>query len=180
MPPFRTAQRPAPRAPAYRTNDRILAPQVRLIDETAGTNEIVPLATARQQAMASGLDLIEVVPTAVPPVVKIMDYGKFLYQLKKEEKKQKAKAKQSEMKEVRISLRIGKHDFDVKLEQSKRFLADGDRVRLNLRYRGREVVHADLGNARMQEFIAALGDTVVVEQPPKLLGKILSCIIRPK
>lgn len=153
---------------------------MRLIDEATGSNGIVSLLEARNIAIARSLDLVEVVPTAQPPVVKILDYGKFLYQLKKEDKKTKAKSKTSEMKEVRISLRISDHDLQVKIERAKRFLAAGDRVKGNLRFRGRENSHKDLGVARMKDLIKALGENIVVEQPPTVLGNTLFTIIRPK
>lgn len=151
-----------------------------MIAEDGSPLGIMKIEEARRLAIEQGLDLIEVTAAAVPPVVKILDYGKFLYQLKKDDRKTRAKSKGGEMKEVRISLRIGTHDLQVKVERAKKFLAEGDRVKANLRFRGRENAHKELGFERMREFVTLLGEDAVVEQPAKVLGNILICIIRAK
>jgi translation initiation factor IF-3 len=153
---------------------------VRLIDETETQVGVVPIEQARTMAVARGLDLVEVVPNAQPPVAKILDYGKFLYHLKKEEKKAKSKSRSSEMKEVRLSLRISEHDLEVKASQARRFLTEGDRVKMNLRFRGREITHKDLGLARMKTLITRLADIAVIDQAPSVMGNMLSAIVRPK
>ncbi len=135
---------------------------------------------ARRLAGERGIDLVEVTAAAIPPVAKIMDYGKFIFEQKKQEKKARARSKGGEMKEVRISLRIGQHDLEVKVKRAKEFLLAGDRVKLNLRFRGRENAHRELGFERFNAFYKLLGDDAIVEQPAKLLGNILIAIIRPK
>ena len=152
---------------------------MRLIDDD-GQLGVMNLEQAKQIASERGLDLVELVPNAKPPVVKVIDYGKYMYDLKKQDRKAKAKSKGAEMKEVRISFRIGEHDMLVKINRTLKFIQDGDKVKVNLQFKGREMAHKELGLARMQEFIKKLGDEIVVEQQARLLGKTLFAIVRPK
>jgi translation initiation factor IF-3 len=181
MPPRRpyNSRRNEPLKPKHRINDQITATEMRVIDDD-GQLGVMSLEEAKQIAAERGVDLVELVPNAKPPVVKVIDYGKYMYDLKKQEKKAKAKSKAAEMKEVRISFRIGDHDMQVKVRRAKKFLADGDKVKVNLQFKGREMAHKELGFERMEAFVKELGEEIVVEQRARLLGKTLFAIVRPK
>jgi translation initiation factor IF-3 len=128
----------------------------------------------------AGLDLVEISPQATPPVAKIIDWGKYQYQKMKELQRNKKRAKVSELKQIRLGLKIGQHDLDIKLKKVQSFLEDGDKVRIQLMYRGRENAHQELGFGLMDRIITALGDNVTVEQKPQINGRNLSMIIRSK
>lgn len=128
----------------------------------------------------AGLDLVEISPQATPPVAKIVDWGKYQYQKMKEQQRNKKRAKVSELKQIRLGLKIGQHDLDIKLKKVQSFLEDGDKVRIQLMYRGRENAHQELGYVLMDKIVALLGDDAVVEQKPQINGRNLSMIIRSK
>lgn len=117
---------------------------------------------------------------ASPPVAKIIDWGKFQYQKMKELQRNKKNAKVSELKQIRLGLKIGQHDLDIKLKKAREFLEDGDKVRIQLMYRGRENAHQELGFELMDKIVALLGEDAIVEQKPQINGKNLSMIIRSK
>ncbi len=131
-------------------------------------------------AETAGLDLVEISPQATPPVAKIIDWGKYQYQKMKELQRNKKRAKVSELKQIRLGLKIGQNDLDIKLRKVQSFLEDGDKVRIQLMYRGRENAHQELGFGLMDRIITALGDNVTVEQKPQINGRNLSMIIRSK
>ena len=135
---------------------------------------------ALRVAEEAGVDLVEISPNADPPVAKIVDWGKFQYQKMKELQRNKKRAKVSELKQIRLGLKIGQHDLDIKLKKVQSFLEDGDKVRIQLMYRGRENAHQELGYGLMDRIITALGDNVTVEQKPQINGRNLSMIIRSK
>jgi len=135
---------------------------------------------ALKAAENAGLDLVEISPQATPPVAKIIDWGKYQYQKMKELQRNKKRAKVSELKQIRLGLKIGQHDLDIKLKKVQSFLEDGDKVRIQLMYRGRENAHQELGYGLMDRIITALGDNVTVEQKPQINGRNLSMIIRSK
>lgn len=135
---------------------------------------------ALKAAEDAGLDLVEISPQATPPVAKIIDWGKYQYQKMKELQRNKKRAKVSELKQIRLGLKIGQHDLDIKLKKVQSFLEDGDKVRIQLMYRGRENAHQELGYGLMDRIITALGDNVTVEQKPQINGRNLSMIIRSK
>lgn len=163
----------------YRVNEWIRAPEVRLVDEQGVHAGIMPTAQALALARERGLDLVEVQPLAQPPVVKMLNFSKLKYEAGKERKREKAKQKKIEVKGVRLSLRIGKHDTATRLTQAQKFLGDNDKVRIELILRGRERQHKDLAEKIIQDFITAVHQTipVKVEQGTTAQGGKLSTII---
>ena len=135
---------------------------------------------ALDAAEAAGLDLVEISPAASPPVAKIIDWGKYQYQKMKELQRNKKNAKQSELKQMRLGLKIGQHDLDIKLRKIRSFLADGDKVRIQIFFRGREMAHQELGFELMQRITDQLEDDAVVEQKPQMAGRNLSVTVRSK
>lgn len=135
---------------------------------------------ALKAAENAGLDLVEISPQATPPVAKIIDWGKYQYQKMKEQQRNKKRARVSELKQIRLGMKIGQHDLDIKLKKVQSFLEDGDKVRIQLMYRGRENAHQELGFGLMDRIITSLGENVVVEQKPQINGRNLSMIIRSK
>jgi translation initiation factor IF-3 len=135
---------------------------------------------ALKAAETAGLDLVEISPQATPPVAKIIDWGKYQYQKMKEQQRNKKRARVSELKQIRLGMKIGQHDLDIKLKKVQSFLEDGDKVRIQLMYRGRENAHQELGFGLMDKIITALGEDVIVEQKPQINGRNLSMIIRSK
>jgi translation initiation factor IF-3 len=135
---------------------------------------------ALRAAENAGLDLVEISPQATPPVAKIVDWGKYQYQKMKELQRNKKHARASELKQIRLGMKIGQHDLDIKLKKVQSFLEDGDKVRIQLMYRGRENAHQELGFGLMDKIIIALGEEVIVEQKPQINGRNLSMIVRSK
>lgn len=135
---------------------------------------------ALKAAENAGLDLVEISPLASPPVAKIVDWGKFQYQKMKEQQRNRKNAKTSELKQIRLGMKIGQHDLDIKLKKIRSFLEDGNKVRVQLMYRGRENAHQELGYGLMEKIITSLGDTAVVEQKPQINGRSLSMTVRSK
>ena len=135
---------------------------------------------ALDAAEAAGLDLVEISPAASPPVAKIIDWGKYQYQKMKELQRNKKNAKQSELKQMRLGLKIGQHDLDIKLKKIRSFLADGDKVRIQIFFRGREMAHQELGFVLMSRIIELLEENAVVEQKPQMAGRNLSITVRSK
>jgi translation initiation factor IF-3 len=164
----------------YRVNERIRVPQVRLIDENGIQVGIVPTRQAISMAQERGLDLIEVAPTAKPPVCRIMDYGKYRYQQDKRDREARKKRKQSELRSVRLRPMIDNHDLDVKLKLVKRLLEDGDKVRVNLIFRARELPHPELGRKVLQKLAEGVTELAQVERGPSLEGRMMSMILSPK
>lgn len=140
----------------------------------------MPTERAFQLAKDQELDLVEVNPRANPPICKIIDWGSYLYQQEKAERKQKAKTKVSEIKGIRLSLKIGSHDLDMRREQSLKFFEQGDRVKLEMILRGRERARMDLARQIMMDFVKSLGDDVVVDAPMSSMGGRLTALIRKK
>lgn len=135
---------------------------------------------ALEAAANAGLDLVEISPAASPPVAKIIDWGKYQYQKMKELQRNKKNAKQSELKQMRLGLKIGQHDLDIKLKKIRSFLADGDKVRIQIFFRGREMAHQELGMVLMNRIIELLEDDAVMEQRPQMAGRNLSVTVRSK
>ena len=135
---------------------------------------------ALDAAEAAGLDLVEISPAASPPVAKIIDWGKYQYQKMKELQRNKKNAKQSELKQMRLGLKIGQHDLDIKLRKIRSFLADGDKVRIQIFFRGREMAHQELGMVLMNRIIELLEDDAVMEHKPQMAGRNLSVTVRSK
>lgn len=163
----------------FRANQRIRSAEVRLIDENGQMVGTVSIGDALRRAEDVGLDLVEVSPKAVPPVCKIMNFGSFKYQKEKEAKAQKQKQKIGELKGIRLSLRIGDHDKEIRLAQAKEFLAEQNKVRVELTLKGRERQHIEQARQIMNEFVKNLGDSAKVEQPFTRQAGKLSIVVAP-
>ena len=140
---------------------------------------MVPTEEALKRAEEKELDLVEVSPLAHPPVCKIMDYGNYLYSLKKKEKKQKKKVKKTETKTIRLSIRTDKHDLEIKAEQARKFLEDRNLIKVVLIFRGREITHQDLAIEKMNEFYKMIEDICTIEQEPKRQGFQMIMMLNP-
>jgi translation initiation factor IF-3 len=156
----------------------IRAPKVRLIDENGEQLGVVSLDSALLKAQDAELDLVQVSPDSETPVCKILDYGKFKYEQEKKLQKSRKAQKNTEIKGIRLSVKIGQHDFDTKLKKAKEFLERGDKLTLQLRFKGREMAHTELGAGVLRRFVEALGE-VKVEQEPKMLGRGMNMTIAP-
>ncbi|MCX7946733.1 MAG: translation initiation factor IF-3 [Hydrogenophilus sp.] len=162
-----------------RINEEIEAREVRLIGVDGQQIGIVPLRTALAAAEEAGLDLVEIAPTATPPVCRIMDYGKFRYQEQKKAHEARAKQKQIQVKEIKIRPATDENDYQVKLRSLRRFLSEGDKAKVTLRFRGRELTHQELGLRQLERIQQDLADIGVVEQMPKLEGRQMVMVIAP-
>jgi translation initiation factor IF-3 len=166
LPPRRQVDPDAPRV-----NEQIRVPKIRLIDENGEMVGVVTVPEGLRRAEAAGLDLVEVSPNAEPPVCKILNYGKYKYEMQKKAAEARKKQKIIEVKEIKIRPTIEDHDYEVKLRAAKRFLEDEDKVKVTLRLRGREMAHIDLALQVLQRFKGDLADMAKVEQEPKMEGK---------
>lgn len=161
-------------------NEAIRDRELRVIDEDGSQLGLMSGKDAYAIALEKKLDLVKIAPQAVPPVCKIMDYGKFRYEQQKRDKEAKKKQKQVTVKEVRLSLKIEMHDMETKVNNAKRFLEEGDKVKAALRMRGRELSNTDMARDVMAKFIDLLGESVVIERKPLMEGRSLVVIIAPK
>jgi translation initiation factor IF-3 len=141
---------------------------------------IVSLYQALAIADEAGLDLVEISPNAVPPVCKVLDFGKYKYEVQKKENEARKKQKVIEIKEIKMRPGIDDHDYDVKMRAMQRFIAEGDKVKITLRFRGREMVHQDLGAKVLERVRADMGETIKVEQTPKMEGRQMTMVIAPR
>lgn len=172
-------KRPQPIGPIIKYNLGIKAPELRVIDENDIHLDVMPTAQALALAREKGLDLVEINPAANPPVAKIVNFGQFKYQKEKEARKQKAHQKVIEVKGVRLSLRIGEHDLEMRRDQAKRFLDAGDKARVEIILKGREKAHLDIAKKIVEDFVASLPD-VRVEQPLQRQAGVISMVIAKK
>ena len=163
-----------------RVNERIRIREVRLIDEEGQQLGIVPTAQALAIARERGLDLVEVAPNAVPPVCRIMDYGKARYEQSRRERESRRHSRAITVKEIRIEPRIDEHDLDTKGKRAKTFLEDGDKVKLTVMFRGRSILHPELGRALLDRLVEQLAPYGVVEAAPRLEGRNMSATLAPK
>jgi len=150
------------------------------VDENGAQVGVVPVREALQTAMAKGLDLIEVAPNANPPVCRIMDFGKYKYARSKRDRESRKKQKTVEMRAIRIRPRIDEHDFNVKLKLLRRLLTEGDKVKINLLFRSREMTHPEFGQRVLARLAEGAADIAQVERAPALEGRMLTMIIAPK
>jgi translation initiation factor IF-3 len=158
----------------------IRAAEVRLIDSEGKQVGIVPISQAQEMAREKDLDLVEISPTANPPVCKIMDYGKFIFQQKKKQSEAKKKQKVIVVKEVQFRPRIDEHDFDFKKNHVLRFLQHGDKVKASVRFRGREMTHMELGRAVLDRLLAEIKEVGAAESPhPDVQGNRMTIVIAP-
>ena len=163
-----------------RINEEIRAREVRVITADGEQLGIMSGRAAQQLAVERHLDLVEIAPTAKPPVCKIMDYGKFRYEQQKREKEARKKQKTFDIKEVKLRPGIEDHDFNVKYKNAVRFLEDGDKVKVTIMFRGRELSHPELGQVLLNKMAEQLKEIAVVERVPKLEGKNMIMIVAPK
>ena len=163
----------------HRTNHMIKVPNVRLVGENIEVG-IYPIAEAQRIANELGLDLVEISPQADPPVCKVIDYNKFLYEKKKREKDMKAKSKVSEVKEIRFTPNTDDHDFDFKSKHAENFLKDGNKVKAYVQFKGRAIMFKERGELLLLKFAERLVDVGTLESMPKLEGKRMFAIFAPK
>ncbi len=163
-----------------RVNRDIAVAQVRLIDEQGENLGVVSKEEAIERAEDAGMDLVEISPGAEPPVCKILDYGRFKYQDQKKKNEARKKQKTIDIKEIKMRPNIDQHDYDVKMRSINRFLADGDKVKVTMRFRGREMVHQELGLKVLDRVRDQLDEVAKVEQFPRLEGRQMIMIVAPK
>ncbi len=161
-------------------NDQIKASQVRVISSDGQQLGIMSLAAALNIAADEHLDLVEIAPEAVPPVCKVMDFGKYKFEKEKREKESKKKQQIVELKEIQLRCRIETHDFETKLKHANRFLNDGNKVKVVLKFMGREITHPERGSELLQRFIEGCGEICSVEKAPLLDGRNMIMILAPK
>jgi len=155
-------------------------PAVRLIDDTGENRGVVPIAEALSLAERAGLDLVEVSPGADPPVCKILDYGKYKYEAQKKKAEARKKQKTIEIKEIKMRPSIDAHDYEVKMRSIHRFLGEGDKVKVTLRFRGREMAHQDRAIKVLERVREDIGEIAKVEQFPKMEGRQMTMVVAPR
>ena len=160
-------------------NEKIRSREVRLIDESGENHGVVPTLTALKMAKEADLDLVIISPNQEPPVAKIMDYTKFMFEQKKKQKEAKKKQAVVSVKEVRLSPVIDQNDFDTKLRQAIKFLEKGDKVKVSIRFKGRMITHQDVGRQVMDKFAQATKEVAVVEQRAKMDGRQMFLQLAP-
>ena len=165
---------------AHQINEEILDKEVRLISDTGEQLGIMSTQAALEIAMQKDLDLVKIAPGSNPPVCKIMDYGKFRFEQAKKDKEAKKNQHIVEVKEIRMSPGIGDNDFNVKLKSAQKFLHDGDRVKVSVRFRGREMAHTNLGEILLREFAEKCSEIAALDKEPKLEGRNMSIFLSPK
>jgi len=163
-----------------RVNDQIKSPQVRVIGIDGNQIGILKIAEANRLATEAGLDLVEIVPTADPPVCKIIDFGKYKYEQSKKEKIQKKKQHVIHIKEIRLSPKIEQHDIDFKIKNARKFLEQGDKVKFNILFKGRQIAHKEFGDQLFEKIISELGDIAKVESEPQFEGRNMVAVLIKK
>jgi len=163
-----------------RVNERIRSPELRVIGPNSEQLGVVVNKRAQELAKEHSLDLVEVAPTAKPPVCRIMDFSKYKYDQEKRERKVKKSQKVTHLKQIRVKPRIEDHDYQVKLKQAILFLSKKDKVRVNLFFRGREMMFKDQGRQVLERFIEDIAEHGQVEKEPKMEGRVMSVVVSPK
>ena len=163
-----------------RINEQIRAREVRLIRDEGEGQGIMSTAEALEMAKEAGLDLVEVAPQASPPVVKILNFGKFKFENEKKIRDSKKKQKLLKLKEIRMQPKIDDHDLDFKSKHVKEFLAEGNKVKVTIRFRGRELAHTELGLVVLKDVLARIEGEYVMDKPPAMEGKFMSMVLSPK
>ena len=161
-------------------NEDIRVPRVLLIDQNGEKQGVMPTSAALEAAEEAGLDLVEIVPTADPPVCKILDYGKFRFQEQKKKNEARKRQKVVELKEIKLRPNIDVHDYEVKARSMHRFFEEGDKVKVTMRFRGREMVHQDLGMKVLERVRTELEAEAKVEQHPRLEGRQMVMVLAPR
>jgi translation initiation factor IF-3 len=163
-----------------RINEEIRAREVQLIDTTGDNKGAVPIETALSMAEAAGLDLVEIAPNSSPPVCKILDYGKYKFQAQKKAAEARKKQKVVEVKEIKLRPMIDDHDYDVKMRSMKRFFEEGDKVKITLRFRGREMAHQELGYKLLNRVKEDTGSFAKIESEPRFEGRQMVMMLVPR
>jgi len=163
-----------------RINDEIRNREIQLIDSTGDNKGVVETATALKMAEAAGLDLVEIAPNSSPPVCKILDYGKYKFQAQKKAAEARKKQKVVEIKEIKLRPMIDDHDYDVKMRSMKRFFEEGDKVKITLRFRGREMAHQELGYKLLNRVKDDTGPIAKVESEPRFEGRQMVMLLAPR
>jgi translation initiation factor IF-3 len=153
--------------------------EVRLVDENGEQLGVVPTYEAMRLAQERSLDLVEVAPNAIPPVCRLLDFGKYQYERQKKEREARKAQKIIEVKEIRLRPRTGEHDIDVKVRQTLAFLEEGSKVRVTVRFRGREITHPEIARDQLSQFGEKVGDNAIVEVPPAMEGVNLFMLLAP-
>ncbi len=161
-------------------NEQIRDKEIRLISETGEQLGIVSAKEALQKAQDAGLDLVKIAPTATPPVCKIVDYNKYRYEQMRKEKDAKKKQKVSELKEIRLSPNIDDNDLKTKANSARKFITHGDKVKVTLRFRGREMAHVQLGKEILDNFFALVEDVAALDKPTKMEGRSMMMFLTEK
>ena len=161
-------------------NGQIRDREVRLIGADGEQKGVVSIQVAMRAAEDAGLDLVKIAPQAVPPVCKVLDYGKYRFEQQKKEKEAKKNQKVVEVKETRLSLNIDTNDFNTKLKNGQKFLQGGDRLKVTIRFRGREMAHTNIGEQLLRDFAAKCADIANLDKQPKLEGRNMSMFLSPK
>ena len=164
----------------HQLNEEIRDKEIRVIGNDGAQLGIMSAAQANEMAEEQGLDLVKISPNATPPVCKIMDYSKFCYDQKKREKDAKKNQKVVEIKEIRMSPSIDTNDFNTKVKNAQKFLKEGNRVKVSVRFRGREMAHTNLGEKLLVEFAEACAEIAIMEKNPKLEGRFMAMFLTPK
>ena len=161
-------------------NDEIDVPKVRVIDADGENHGVISLEDALEIAEEAGLDLVEVSPQVDPPVCKVLDYGKYKYEQQKKANEARKKQKVIEVKEIKMRPGIDEHDYQVKMRSVRKFLENGDKVKMTIRFRGREMAHQDLGMKVLDRVRDDLEEVIKIEQTPKTEGRMMVMVIAPK
>ena len=175
---IRRPQSPPMNGPRF--NEFIASPKVRVIDENGENLGVMLTAEAIEQAAEVGLDLVEVSPNADPPVAKFLDVGKYKYEVQKKANLARKSQKTQEIKEIKMRPNIDDHDYDVKMKSIQKFLGEGDKVKVTLRFRGRELAHGQLGMQLLQRVQADTNEAAKVEQHPRIEGRQMLMVLAPK
>ncbi len=163
-----------------RINEQIRVREVRLIDEKGEQRGIVPTLEAIKLAKELGVDLVEVAPQSIPPVCKLLNYGKFKFEQEKKIKDSRKKAKGGELKEIRMQPKIAEHDLDFKAKHVRGFLEEGNKVKVTIRFRGRELAHTERGEDVLKAVLARIEGYYVMEKTPSMEGRFMSMVLSPK
>ena len=163
-----------------RVNQQIAADPVRVVDANGEMVGVIPLKQGLEIAFQAGLDLVEVSPNASPPVCKVLDYGKYKYETQKKANEARKKQKVIEVKEIKMRPGIDEHDYQVKMRSVRRFLDDGDKVKMTIRFRGREMAHQELGMKVLDRIRADIEVQAKVEQTPRTEGRMMTMVLAPK
>lgn len=161
-------------------NEEIRDPEVRLIDENGDQLGIVDVRSAQKMADDKELDLVKISPNSKPPVCKLMDYGKYRFEMSKREKEQRKNQKIIELKEIRLSATIDVRDMEIKAKNCTKFLAEGNKVKVSIRFRGRQITHNEIGRDVMDRFYEMVAESAVKERMPKMEGRSMFMILAPK